>query len=194
MFTYEGLALAFDSRVYEPAEDSFLLADALKNTKLMKSMDALEIGVGTGIISLLLAKKCKSVTGVDINQHAINLAKKNAELNKVKNVRFFESDLFEYVQGLFDVIVFNTPYVPTDGEKEDPAWDGGKTGRIVIDRFLEKAPAFLKENGKILTVESSLSDYKKTLLFFAKKGMDANVVEKQKLDFEEIVCIEASFV
>ncbi|MCJ1888564.1 methyltransferase domain-containing protein, partial [Pseudomonas sp. LA21] len=65
---------------------------------------ALDVGTGTGLIALLMARKAKRVLGVDVNPKAIELAKKNAELNGIANVEFRVSDLFENVSGKFDVI------------------------------------------------------------------------------------------
>ena len=200
MFEYKGLQLNFHPLVYEPGEDTFLLAQHLANIALPPGAEALEIGTGTGLIALLLAKKAKTVVGTDINPHAINTARLNAETNDVKNATFLYSNLFENVKGKYDIIVFNAPYLPTAKESfHDPnlkiaskAWDGGKTGREVLEKFLEEAPKHLKENGKVVICESSLSKYSKTLEFLRSNKFSADVVAYHKVDFEEIVVIEAA--
>lgn len=81
----EGIKLKLHPEVYEPAEDSILL---LKNLVDVKNKDVLEIGVGTGLISIACAKKgAKKIVGVDINPYAVKLAKENAKLNNV-NISF----------------------------------------------------------------------------------------------------------
>ncbi len=67
--------------VYEPAEDTFLLAD---NLMVKKSDKVLEIGTGTGIIAIIASKKAKNVVAVDINKYAVECAQKNSEINHSK--------------------------------------------------------------------------------------------------------------
>ena len=137
MIEIEGIKLKLHPEVYEPAEDSILL---LKNLIDVRDKEVLEIGVGTGLISIACAKRgAKRVVGVDINPYAVKLAKENAKLNNV-NITFFESDLFENVEGEFDVILFNPPYLPTsEDDKIDSylnyAFDGGENGREILDRL-----------------------------------------------------------
>ena len=78
--------------VYEPAEDSFLLA---KHAKKLNGR-ILEVGCGCGIVSLECAfsNQKNIVEGVDINRKAVALAKENAKENKIKNARFYYSNLF----------------------------------------------------------------------------------------------------
>lgn len=152
---YRGLKIKLHPQVYEPAEDTFLLAE---NLKVKEGDVALDVGTGTGIIALLMAKKAKFVLGVDINPIAVELAKENARLNGITNVEFRQSDLFENVEGEFDIITFNAPYLP--GEPEEPidlALVGGESGREVLDRFLEEFPNYLKENGVVQIVQSSIT-------------------------------------
>lgn len=202
MFEYKGLKIKFHPKVYEPSDDTFLLAKVLENIipKLSANSEVLEIGTGTGIIAVLLAKKAKHVTATDINQHALNLARENADQNGIKNIDFIYSDLFEKIKSNknFDLIVFNTPYLRSDetdeiADKElSKAWKGGDSGREIIEKFLNESIKHLKLKGMLVLVESSLSDYKKTLNFFKKHKFTAKVVAFQKFDFEEIVVIEAS--
>ena len=94
----------------------------------------LDIGTGTGCIAIALAKAFSKaqVTAIDINPKAIELATKNATLNKVSNISFIESNLFNNIPAnkSFDLIVSNPPYIdPTDKDHmlkqvtkwEDPA-------------------------------------------------------------------------
>ena len=75
----------------------------------------LDIGSGSGAISIAIANELKSssVTGLDINEDAIELANENKVLNKVENVNFMKSDLFEKLDEDFkyDLIVSNPPYI-----------------------------------------------------------------------------------
>jgi len=192
MFEYKGLKIKFSDEVYEPDDDTFLL---LENIIASKSDEVLEIGVGCGIVSLFLAKTAKSVTGIDLNPSAVELARKNAKINKIANVKFLKSDLFEKVNTLFNLIVFNPPYVPTEEKTGEPialAWDGGPDGRKVTDMFLKKAIKHIKPAGRIILVDSSLSKHEKTLEFLKKTGFKAKIIATKKLSFETLYIILAT--
>ncbi|WP_297516416.1 HemK2/MTQ2 family protein methyltransferase [Thermococcus sp.] len=189
MPVYYGIRIELHPDVYEPAEDTFLLAETLE---VKPGEIALDVGTGTGIIALLMARKAKRVLGVDVNPKAVELARKNALLNGIGNVEFRLSDLFENVSGKFDVITFNAPYLP--GEPEEPidlALVGGETGREVIDRFIREVPDYLTENGRVYLVQSSITGIEETLNLFRKVGLRAEVVAKRHLFFEDIVVVQA---
>ncbi len=189
MPVYYGIRLELHPDVYEPAEDTFLIAETLD---IKPGEMALDVGTGTGLIALLMAKKARFVLGVDVNPLAVELARKNALLNGIRNVEFCLSDLFENVSGKFDVITFNAPYLP--GEPEEPidlALVGGETGREVIDRFIREVPGYLTENGRVYLVQSSITGIEETLEMFGKVGLRAEVVAERHLFFEDIVVILA---
>jgi len=188
-----GLKIKTTGTVYEPAEDTFLLVSALQKIDL-KNKSILEIGTGSGSIALFAARLAKSVLAIDINPEALKCAKENAKINKIKNIEFAQSDLFEKIAGKFDLIVFNPPYLPDEEITKDIALDGGPDGRKVIERFLESAPKFLNPRGKMILLESSLSHYEKTLQHFEKTGFDAKIIAKEKVDWEELVVIEATHI
>ncbi len=189
----EGIKLKLHPEVYEPAEDSILL---LKNLVDVKDKDVLEVGVGTGLISIACAKKgAKKVVGVDINPYAIKLAKENAKLNNV-NVSFFESDLFENVDGEFDVILFNPPYLPTSENEKinnylNYAFDGGKNGREILDRFIYELPNYLKKGGIAQILQSSLTGERETINKLKSLGFKVEISARLKVPFEELMVINA---
>lgn len=189
-----GLSLSVPSEVYEPAEDSEMLAlhSRLLNGKI------LEIGIGSGLASILNAKTNPSneVLATDINPEAIECARKNAEANSVRNIRFLQSNLFEKVEGKFDAILFNPPYLPTSGEERLPgnlnyAFDGGEDGRKTLDIFLEEFDKFLAPKGTLLLVQSSLNSTEKTLATLQAKGFATRILEERPFFFEIIYLIEA---
>lgn len=187
-----GLEIEFCPEVYEPAEDTFLLAE---NLAVEDGSDVLEIGTGTGILALLCAAKARRVLAVDVNNEAAKCAKLNAELNGIRNVEVLRGDFLgaigEYIR--FDLIIFNPPYLPEDDEVKvaSPAWSGGVSGRDVIDEFLVQVKGHLREGGRILTVGSSLSDYEKTLRALEAMGLSARVLAKKRFFFEELAVLEA---
>ncbi|MBO8175127.1 MAG: methyltransferase [Thermococcus sp.] len=190
--TYKDLKLKLHPQVYEPAEDTFLLAEHLK---VRKGDIALDVGTGTGIIALLMAKKAKFVLGVDINPIAVELARENARINGIKNVEFRVSDLFENVEGKFDTITFNPPYLPGEAEelKEpiDLALIGGKQGREVLNKFISQVRDYLRPNGMVQVVQSSITGVEDTIEKFIKLGFSVEITAKERYFFEEIVVITA---
>lgn len=194
MQKYKDTLYQIHPQVYQPAEDTYLLADNLQVNRMSR---VLEIGTGTGIIAIIAAKRASKVIATDINPHAIDCAVKNIITNKTYNVELRKGNLFEPVEGeKFDLILFNTPYLPSSTDEKsddelDAAWNGGLDGREVIDRFLEEVTDYLNPDGKVQMVQSSLSDNKKTLKKFEDLGFKASITACEKCFFEEIVVISA---
>ena len=173
-----SLKIHVEKGVYEPAEDSYLLIKALE---IKGNENVLDMGTGCGIIALHLAKKGCRVVAVDINEKAIENAKKNAKANGLK-IDFRKSNLFEAINEKFDIIVFNPPYLPTKGE--DLAWDGGKDGIEVVRKFLKKAKKYLEKNGSIYIILSSLSNIKALKEEF--KEYEFEEIAKESFFFERL--------
>ncbi len=194
MQEYKNIKFQTHPQVYQPAEDTYLLARSIKVNRLC---DVLEIGTGTGIIAIIAAKKANKVIATDINPHAIDCAVKNLISNKTYNVELRKGDLFEPVEGIkFDLILFNAPYLPSRGDDKvddelEVAWNGGLNGRDVIDRFLADVKDYLKPDGKVQLVQSSLSDNEQTLNKLHELGFESSITAREKCFFEEIVVITA---
>jgi len=184
-----------DENVYEPAEDTFLLAE---NLDVNGGDIVLDMGTGCGILGILAAKKAKYVVAVDINPYAVRCARENALLNNARSkISYIQADLFAALseETKFDAILFNAPYLPV--EENEPtswvsrAWSGGVTGREVIDRFIIESVAYLKERGRVILLQSSLADIEGTLLALKKQGMSGKVTaERVQPFFEKIVLLE----
>lgn len=183
--------------VYEPSDDSFILAD---NLDINSDDRVLEIGTGSGIVAMYASKLAKEVVATDINFNAIELAEKNFLANDINNIQLLFGDLFEPIKAepedkqKFDVILFNTPYLPTD-ECEileynlNYAFDGGLDGRKIIDPFLEQVKDYLNEGGRVQIIQSSLSNIEQTLLKLEELGFLPEITAREKFFFEEIVLI-----
>jgi len=190
---FKDYVFMVDEHVYEPAEDSFLLAEKMTVTE---DDAVLDMGTGCGILAVLAAEKAKSVVAVDINPYAIECAIKNAEMNGAK-ITFRHGDLFQPIKQnkRFSLILFNSPYLPSEPDEErswiGKAWAGGSNGRKVIDRFVMDAPNFLAAGGRIQLVQSSLSDVNRTIQMFSERSLQAMVVAQVKVAFERIVLVEA---
>lgn len=99
--------------------------------------DILDFGCGYGPIGIILKKNTNSnIDMIDINERAINLARKNAKINGI-NVNIFSSDKYENVEKLYDYIISNPPI---------------RVGKKVLYEILIGAKNHLKENGKLIFV------------------------------------------
>ncbi len=145
--------------IYEPLDDSILLAKAVEEHAFGRFLD---LGTGTGIQGIVAAKAGCEVTFADIDEKAVECAKANAAANSVSG-KFVISDLFDGIKGKFNTIAFNPPYLPSAPimgmRQREYALDGGELGRELIDRFLDAYKKYVEEEHIILLVESSLNGY-----------------------------------
>ena len=128
----------------------------------------LDLGTGTGAIALALASElsliCQKkaiqldVIGVDLMPEVVKLAQSNAEKNQL-DVQFLQSRWFEHVEGQFDIIVSNPPYIDETDEhlsqgdvRFEPrsALVAGENGLADLRHLIECAPVHLKDNGYLL--------------------------------------------
>ncbi|MDD3679190.1 MAG: peptide chain release factor N(5)-glutamine methyltransferase [Patescibacteria group bacterium] len=129
-------------------------------TKNQKSkISILDVGTGSGTIAIALASESPEIklTAVDKSPKAIKVAQKNAKYNKIKNIKFIESDLFSSVKGRFDIICANLPYIPSEEIGLLPvevccyephlALDGGSKGLEIYEKFLSGVGKYLKPEG-----------------------------------------------
>ena len=183
-----------DDNVYIPAEDSYMLAD---NLEIKPNQSVLEIGTGSGIVAMYASRLTDRITVTDINFDACELARKNFADNGIENIEILFGNLFEPVENRkFDVILFNTPYLPTEDDEiiDDTinyAFDGGLNGRKVIDMFLNEVGNHLNDGGIVQRIQSSLSDNEETLEKFDNLGFIAEIKEKEHFFFEDITLINA---
>ncbi len=179
--------------VYQPREDSFLLQKIVK--KKVKSKDlVLDLGTGSGIQALTAAQKAKQVIAVDIDQKAISQLRKRISQEKIKNLIVLKSYLFsnkKLKNKKFDLIIFNPPYLPKEKkEKLDKDIHGGKKGHELIEKFLEQASAYLKPNGKILLLFSSLTKPTKVAELIQKFLFEKKKLSQQRIFFEDLFVYE----
>ncbi|MFA6328035.1 MAG: HemK2/MTQ2 family protein methyltransferase [Candidatus Micrarchaeia archaeon] len=197
--SFGTLRLRLLPTVYEPAEDSFLLATYASSL----SGRVLEVGCGSGIASLSAAQASpkNSVLGVDINPAAVECSRQNAGANNLANAAFRVSDLFSSVPAgeKFDSILFNPPYLPTTREEklalelENAAYDGGASGLDCFMRFAAQAPAHLAPGGKIAVIATSLGGgMESTLSELEKRIGPAKILAQESFFFEKIALVQAN--
>lgn len=172
--------------IYRPAEDSYLLEKEVK--LLAKNKSVLDIGSGSGIQALAaLSSGASSVTASDINPEVVKHLNKLKKDNK--NIKVIQSDLFSKIEGKFDLIVFNPPYLPED-EREDEesalTTTGGKNGDEIILEFLNQSVNHLNKNGMILLLVSSLTPKLRINNLLINLGLDHEVLSSEVIFFESL--------
>ncbi|MBN2095618.1 MAG: methyltransferase [Candidatus Aenigmarchaeota archaeon] len=171
--------------VYEGGEDTYFLLECIeKEIGSRKIESAIEIGTGSGIISIALSPKIGKIIAIDINPDALKRAKKEALEKGAKNIEFAESDLFEKVAGKFDLVFFNPPYLPGKGEK---CLCGGKNGQEVTERFLQNVGNHLENTGEAIVLLSSFNQVE-----MLKKKYGLEIIAEKKLWFESLWCAKLS--
>lgn len=194
---YRGMEFLVHDSVYEPRDDSFLIADEIYKHEL-SGKKVLDVGTGCGILAIISAKEgAEKVIATDVNSSALADARMNARIQGVEDrIEFRKSDIFSDINEKFDLIVSNPPYLPVErGEVLDDlarAWDGGQDGRVFIDRFLAEFKSHLTPTGSYIMVHSSLADNNRTLKILKKSGLTANLVSSKRIQFEELVVIEGT--
>lgn len=178
--------------VYEPADDSVLIAEAIEKGNL-RGKKALDMGCGSGFLGILLAKKGFDVTSADIDENALKNTAHNAKRAKLgRKIKAKKSNLFSSLKGKkFDFIVFNPPYV----ESESLKWrdvDGGKGGREILDCFLKDFGKHLKKQGICFFLQSSLNGIAETEKMLKKQKFSFGIIARKKLFFEELIVFKVS--
>ena len=144
-----------DARALIPRPETEELAEWILSMSMSDDLKVLDMGCGSGVLGLTLAAERPSwqVTLADVSEDALALAKENAVALGIGNARLQRSDLFSVIEGEFDGIVANLPYVPESERASlsrevmhDPALAlfGGADGLDVIRRFIPEAFRRLK--------------------------------------------------
>ena len=214
---YFGINMAIPEQVYSPHDDTDLISEFIldwinkfenQNGNLrLNPIRVLEIGYGPGTISLIIISHFlkKEVNffhaGTEINPLAVETANYNAKLNKLeKYFHFLEGNLFEplntnELKKPYDVILFNPPYLQSEPDiinesnrqLIDLAWDGGPSGNEVLLEFLNQLSPYLKKNGDIFFITSSLVNQK--AIQHALEIQNVKILEQKSkhIFFEEIL-------
>jgi len=152
---FHGRIFTCDKRALVPRPETEQLVELLLAEK-QPCARMLDVGTGSGVIALTLAAAWPEaqVEAVDVSADALALARENAARHGLADrVRIYESDLLAGVEGEFDLIVANLPYVATEDiatlareVRHDPmvALDAGAHGLEIIKRLLAEAQPHLR--------------------------------------------------
>ncbi|HNV56097.1 MAG TPA: peptide chain release factor N(5)-glutamine methyltransferase [Smithellaceae bacterium] len=157
--------LDVDPAVLIPRPDTEVIVEealAVLRQESWRRPRILDIGTGSGAIALALACEVPgaSITATDISEAALQTAQKNAAALNVEPIVFLKGDLFEPVEGRFDLIVSNPPYIGADEYQSLPpgvknfepeeALRAGQTGLEFYEKLIYQAHGYLTENGWLL--------------------------------------------
>lgn len=158
---FYGYPIKVDGRVLIPRQDTEILVEqCIFLMKEKENPKILDIGTGSGAISIALAKELpeSEVLGLDVSDDALKMAVINRELNNVSNLKFLKSDVFQHVREKnYDLIVSNPPYIPVEEYNElmpevkeyEPrmALTDGGDGYYFYKKISEESVNYLKNGG-----------------------------------------------
>ncbi len=188
-YVYGGLRINIAPGVFHPGFffSTKILLHCLKQFDL-KNKTVLELGSGSGLISLVAAKKGAIATATDISEKAFRNIEQNREANQLE-VEIIHSDLFQHIPKIFfDLIIINPPYYKGKIRHEDDhAWYAGEQLEY-FQKLFHQLPSYINERTKTLMVlsddcditriKSIASDYhfKFHLAYSKKKFLETNFV------------------
>ncbi|XP_078382099.1 methyltransferase HEMK2-like isoform X4 [Oculina patagonica] len=158
--------------VYEPAEDTFLMMDALeKDAEFLKDRRATDINP--------IATQCTSQTA---KQNGVNVCCIVTDLVKC---------LVPCILGKVDVLIFNPPYVVTESDEVsshniEASWAGGKQGREVMDRLFPLVSGLLSSSGCFYLVTVAENKPDEIISLFKSYGMSGEVLMARKAGRERL--------
>ena len=183
---FYGLEFKVDENVLSPRPESELLVEkAIYYIKKNNYKTALDLCTGSGCLAIATKLNCNiEMTAIDISTKALKVAKENAKTNNAE-INFIRSDMFEKIEGRFDIIISNPPYIDSDEVKtleaevlnNDPhmALDGGEMGLKFYNIIHDNLRKHLNDNGMIIMeIGEDQKELLKTLF------NDFNLVESLK--------------
>lgn len=184
-YCYDNICIKVHPDVFPPhlTISTKILLDFIKPINL-KTKSLLELGCGSGIISLFAAKKDAIVTATDINETALEYLKLNATKNKL-NVKVVTSDLFEKLENnTFDYIIINPPYYPKKAKNiKEQAWFCGEKFEY-FENLFQQLPTFLNGNNFCFMILSEDCEIEKIIQIAAKHDVKFQLIFNKKSNFE----------
>ena len=176
-----GLAFLSDKRAMVPRPETEELVESLKSEIEDPKSKIVDVGTGSGVIALSLAAEFPEarILAVDISDDALALAQENAiRLDLGSRVQFLKSRLLETIEGTFDLIVANLPYISSQDRHtlsrevlRDPevALFAGARGDELVRELIDQAPTRLRPGG-MLALEIGLGQGQALLSVLTEKN------------------------
>ncbi|MEM1541776.1 MAG: methyltransferase [Ignisphaera sp.] len=171
----DEVVLMVTERVYKPSHDSYILAstlyEVLNNNELRRNLVLLEIGSGTGYISIRLcmsiySNPTKYVIAIDIDPYAIYSSWLSTKINGMDMyIDVVQCDSASCIRSnSIDIVYFNPPYLPVcDDIPEAIAWNGGKNGTEIWREFFNNSLRMCRDRCRIVFLFSSLQNLEEVL-------------------------------
>jgi release factor glutamine methyltransferase len=177
-----------------------MLVDVMRERGLARGARVLDVFTGSGVLAVAAGLAgARSVTAVDISRRAAFCARVNGRLNGVR-VRGVRGDVFSAVAGeRFDLITANPPYVPSADDSLPAAsaaraWEGGRDGRLLVDRFGSGVAPHLAPGGTVLMVISSLTGEREVLDALRAGGLEPAVAARHRGPLGPLVSARAEML
>jgi HemK-related putative methylase len=179
--------MLIDPLVYKPAADSYLLADHVLSHRRVGL--AVELGGGTGIVSLAASIIASTVLTYETNVYAYRNILTNIEINHLNDkIKVF---LDEGLNGpKADLVIINPPYLPQEPlfrqDSLSTAWNGGPDGLRVTLRMIHIGVKRMKKNGSMLIVYSSLQKESRFVKALKRQSLEYDIIGSKREFYEEL--------
>lgn len=185
-YTFRGTAITVLPGVFHPGifHSTVFILNYLEQQPLT-GKTLLEIGSGTGLISIRAAKANALVTATDLSATAIGNTTLNAKLNHV-NINIIQSDLFAHVEkNAFDWIVINPPYYARNPLSEsDLAWYCGENFEY-FEKLFDQLNSYTSEKSQVIIVLTKGCDLQKIMQLGRQRGFEFELIRENKVLFDE---------
>ena len=189
LYRYKGFNLVISKGIFHPA---FFMSTkylySFVDRKKLEARKCLELGCGSGLLSLLMLRKGGDVTAVDINERAIENTILNYKRNKIqfkKQLQTIVSDAFGNLNGQkFDFIVINPPYYfAAPANKEEFAWYCGENGEY-FKKLFSQLPLHTSINSETYMILAESCDLQRINKIAVENGCCMQLVSKKKILWE----------
>lgn len=140
--TVDGKRLVILPNVYKPLENEHACGEYCREGDRV-----LDLGCGSGVGAIFCAPKAREVVAVDISSAAVRNTEENCRIHGLKNVQVMQSDMFSHVEGKYDLILANSPYIEDEFQAEDHQF---ATSVKYLPALFAQVGDYLAEGGRLL--------------------------------------------